>query len=145
LPFKLLEEIWSRPSHRKEIDVTSTQQTDSCGQSCATAAAQSALASACTLDSAPFSERLFTIRALARDSLLASRREGLTLHITYDIGALSALERLIAAEADCCPFLDFDLRVSAVLDLAITAPPSAAEAADELFGHFAPHTARVIA
>lgn len=105
-----------------------------------------ALAIACTLGADDFKGRVADIRDLARRSLRQSHREPLTLHLTYDSDALAEVRDLVAKEADCCAFLDFNLRHdAAAVHLAITAPPSAADAADELFAHFAPDLARVTA
>jgi hypothetical protein len=52
------------------------------------------------------------------------------------------VRELVRKEQTCCAFLDFDLRsnLSGIL-LTITAPKSAADAADMLFNHFAPDLA----
>jgi hypothetical protein len=69
-------------------------------------------------------------------------RTPLTLTLTYAPEALDEVRDLVAKEQTCCAFLTFDLKsnASAVL-LTITAPESAAEAADMLFDHFAPELA----
>lgn len=120
---------------------------DACCSSCGSAPAadtnDTALAIACTLGAGDFKARLAGIRALARRSLLASRRQPLRLHLTYDRQALSAVQDLVAKEAECCAFLDFDLRHDAnTVELTVTAPMSALAIANELFAHFAPDLAR---
>lgn len=121
---------------------------EACCTSCGSASLKddTALAIACTLGADDFKGRVADISDLARRSLRQSRREPLTLHLTYDSDALAEVQDLVAKEADCCAFLDFDLRHDAAgVYLAITAPPFVAEAADELFAHFAPGLARVTA
>lgn len=126
----------------------STTVAEACCPSCgsASSAHETALRIACTLEADDFNERIAGIRDLARRSLRRSERESLTLRLTYDRDALHEVEEFVAREADCCAFLNFDLwHDAAGVHLAITAPVSAAEAADELFGHFAPELARVTA
>ncbi len=77
--------------------------------------------------------------------LLASRREPLALHLTCAGEAMPEVQALVAKEADCCTFLDFDLRAGEPVQLTIRAPESATSAADELFAHFAPELARTTA
>lgn len=115
-----------------------------CCPSCASTAVpdQSALAIACTLGAGDFKERVAGIRELASRHLLSSRREPLVLHLTYEADALPAVEDLVEKESDCCAFLNFELQTGETVQLTITAPASAASAADELFAHFAPELAR---
>ncbi|QYO75584.1 hypothetical protein [Devosia salina] len=117
---------------------------DACCPSCAASAAQDQtdLAIACTLSSGNFEERVASMRNLASRHLLSSRREMLTLHLTYAAAALPEVEDLVAKESDCCTFLDFNLHAGETVELTITAPQGAAAAADELFAHFAPELAR---
>lgn len=125
--------------------VTPTMSADACCSSCspATDANDTALAIACTLGAGDFRDRVAGIQALARRSLLSSRREPLRLHLTYETEALVEVQDLVAKEADCCAFLDFDLQQKGeAVELTITAPISALSAADELFAHFAPELAR---
>jgi hypothetical protein len=117
---------------------------DTCCSSCASTD-NTALAIACTLDSSDFKDRVAGIRDLASRHLLSSRREPLRLHLTYAATALLEVQDLVARESECCAFLDFDIRSGERVDLTITAPESAALAADELFAHFAPELARVAA
>lgn len=114
-----------------------------CCGSCGTDTGQdTALAIACTLGAGDFKARVADIQALARRSLISSRREPLRLHLTYAPEALAEVEELAAREAECCGFLDFDLQHDGeAVRLTITAPIGA-PAADELFAHFAPDLAR---
>lgn len=122
--------------------MTTINQADACCSSCASAANDPELAIACSLDAPGFKARVAGIRELASRHLLSSRREPLQLHLSYTAEALSEVEALVAKEADCCAFLDFDLQAGERVELTITAPESAALAADELFAHFAPELAR---
>lgn len=117
--------------------------TDACRSSCATASKNAALAIACTLDAPDFKERVASIRDLASCHLLSSNRQPLALRLTYAAEALPEVEDLVAKESDCCAFLDFDIRAGEQIELIITAPESAALAADDLFAHFAPDLAKV--
>jgi hypothetical protein len=97
---------------------------------------------ACTLDAGDFRERAASIHDLARRSLRHASRMPLTLGLTYEPKALDEVRDLVAKEKTCCAFLTFDLTNDARgVFLTITAPPSAAEAADLLFDHFAPELA----
>lgn len=92
---------------------------------------------ACTLDSGDFKERLTWITDLNRGALLGSRRDGLRLELTYASQALEDVRDLKRREAQCCAFLDFDLRVEVnAVRLVVTAPETAREAADLVFESF---------
>lgn len=122
--------------------MTTTNTADACCSSCASAGNDTALAIACSLGASDFKKRVASIRKLASRHLLSSRREPLRLHLTYDAAALPQVQDLVAKEADCCAFLDFNLRAGERVELTVTAPERAALAADELFAHFAPELAR---
>jgi hypothetical protein len=97
---------------------------------------------ACTLDASDFRERTESIRDLARRSLLHASRTPLSLTLTYQPDALREVRDLVRKEQSCCAFLTFDLKEGpAGVILTITAPQSAADAADALFDHFAPQRA----
>lgn len=103
---------------------------------------QTAVAIACTLESAEFQERVESIRDLARRSLRSSRRENLRLHLTYGPEARAEVEAMVASESECCAFLTFAVRSDKDgVGLTITAPIAALAAANELFAHFAPDLA----
>jgi hypothetical protein len=109
-----------------------------CGPSCDTAAKQEE-PTACTLDASDLKERAVSIRDLARRSLRHASRTPLVLSLTYEPRALDEVRDLVAKEKTCCTFLSFDLKSNANgVFLTVTAPKSAAEAADALFDHFAP-------
>jgi hypothetical protein len=97
---------------------------------------------ACTLSSDDYQERMMSIRNLAQRSLMSSRRTPLTLHLIYDRTAIEEVEKFVRDEQHCCAFLRFDLaQKDDGLHLLIAAPNEAAQAADILFGHFAPELA----
>jgi hypothetical protein len=92
---------------------------------------------ACTLGSGDFKDRIGWIRELSARSLRSHRRDGLSLDLTYDRSAATDVHDLVRREQACCGFLRFDVRESVdAVHLAITAPPEAQTAADELFAHF---------
>lgn len=114
----------------------------SCGCSTCAPSGEKAAPIACTLDAGDFRERTSSIRDLARRSLRHASRTPLSLTLTYDTNALGEVRELVRKEKDCCAFLDFDLKSSTeAVRLTITAPREAADAADALFAHFAPHFA----
>lgn len=112
-----------------------------CGPSCATASNEDEPI-ACTLGASDFKERVESIRDLARRSLRDASRTPLSLSLTYGPEALGDVRDLVSKEQTCCAFLSFDLKNNSTgVFLTITAPQSAAEAADALFDHFAPELA----
>lgn len=119
---------------------------DACCPACASTARQekSALVAACTLGTSDLTDRIARIRELAARSLLRSQREPLILRLTYAPDALAEVTDLVEKEADCCGFFTFDIQTDDdAVHLTITAPRAAAEAADELFSHFASELAKV--
>jgi hypothetical protein len=66
---------------------------------------------ACSLGADALRQRLDEIAALAADSLQSQATEGDTqiLHFRSDPTTRRRLEEIIAAEAECCPFLDLQL------------------------------------
>jgi hypothetical protein len=112
-----------------------------CGTSCGSAERDD-IPIACTLDASDFKERTAYIRDLARRALRHASWTDLSLTLTYEREALEELRELVRKEQTCCAFLEFDLRNnSSSILLTITAPKSAADAADMLFDHFAPELA----
>lgn len=98
---------------------------------------KTALTNACNLGSSDFDQRAAGIRDLARRALIESQRERLRLRLTYRLTAFAEIEELVAQEGRCCPFVAFELRLEGGnVVLTVTAPASAAVAADELFKHF---------
>jgi hypothetical protein len=92
---------------------------------------------ACTLNSNDFKARLAAIAELARNALRSHRRQDLTLHLSYAAEAAERVREMVRNEQACCAFLTFDLvEKPQVIDLTITAPEDARQAADVLFGQF---------
>lgn len=93
---------------------------------------------ACTLEATAYINRLADIRNLVGRALKASRREGLSLYLTFEPEARSDVEEMVAKEKACCAFLDFQITHGAGgTKLTITVPPGAVDSADELFAVFA--------
>jgi len=92
---------------------------------------------ACTLDGPALAERLAEIRAVGRDAFVAVDGDGtLVFHATPE--ARRRLERIVAAEAECCPFLRLDLsQTDDELRLTIAAPEGAELVRTELVAAFA--------
>ena len=92
---------------------------------------------ACSLDAQSLERRLAEIRALGRDAFLGMTAEG-ELRFRGAPQTKRRLERVVAAEAECCEFLSFHLREQAgELRLRIEAPEGAEPVATELSATFA--------
>ncbi len=92
---------------------------------------------ACTLSAGDVHQRLAWIADLNQRRLVRHRRDDLTLSLVYDREARPDVDRLVAQESECCPFLAF--RVEDGVDgivMTVTAPEEAREAADTLFDGF---------
>ena len=80
---------------------------------------------ACTLDAPALEERLAEIRAIGREALIAAEPDGV-LRFRATPAVHERLQSLLAAEAECCPFLRLELRRRGdELHLAISAPEGA--------------------
>jgi hypothetical protein len=90
---------------------------------------------ACTLSSAQLPRRQAEIRALGRDGLVAVAEEPqrAVLRFRPDPAIRARVEAIVAAESECCAFLDFMLEhdVDATV-LTISAPNGGAEMVHEL-------------
>jgi hypothetical protein len=94
---------------------------------------------ACSLSAAEQSSRLADMRAVGHRALLAAETTGgrATLRFRAGAGARKQLAAIVAAEAECCPFLDLKLREAAgVISLTVTAPAGAEPILAELVGAF---------
>lgn len=81
---------------------------------------------ACSLDDEALAARRADWRSLARDALLRSNASPGRVEMTYrwEEDVEGAVRRLIQAERECCPFLDFALRRDGdLLHLSVTSPP----------------------
>jgi hypothetical protein len=96
---------------------------------------------ACTLGAGDFQARVAWIAALNARSLRSHRREDLVLHLTYAPDAAADVREMVAREQACCAFLDFATGEDAAgLQLTITAPEDAREAAELVFEPFVAKT-----
>ena len=92
---------------------------------------------ACTLSSEERPRRLAEIEALGRDALTGAAADGM-LRFRDDPAIRARLAAIVAAESECCPFLDLELSASDTeLRLAIRAPEEAEPVARELADTFA--------
>ena len=74
--------------------------------------------------------------ALLARALIARTRDvdGLRVELQSLPGVRGELERLVAVERDCCPFMAIDIRMhDAAIVLTVTAPAAAAAILDEVF------------
>jgi hypothetical protein len=83
---------------------------------------------ACSLDAARLRAREAELAGLGRSLISVSPPEGapVTLRFTGDQETRERLDRIIAAEAECCPFLDMTVREAETLELTIDGPGDAA-------------------
>jgi hypothetical protein len=91
---------------------------------------------ACTLTSAQLRARRAATAELARRSLRSRRTidGGALLHFAADPGTEPALRDVVAAEAQCCPFLDLRLRRAGdTIELSVTGPDAAQPVIAALF------------
>jgi hypothetical protein len=95
---------------------------------------------ACSLDVDPLEQRLAAIAEIGAESLISRRVEEdrHLLRFQKDAETRRRLEEIIAAEAECCSFLDLSLdQEEDDLLLSIAAPRDAQALADGLAGAFA--------
>ena len=91
---------------------------------------------ACTLSAAGLSARVAEMKRLGRDALLSADGAG-ALRFRANGDTTARLEAIVAAEAECCPFLDMDLREEAgALVLEIRAPQGADPVVAEMVSAF---------
>jgi hypothetical protein len=92
---------------------------------------------ACSLSAAEMRERHTTIDGITRSALVSREpiEGGARLTFASSAETERALHDLIAAEAECCPFLHFDLRRGGddKLRLDVTGPVDAQPIVAELF------------
>lgn len=92
---------------------------------------------ACTLGAGDFQTRMRWIADLNGRHLKTQRQEGLTLHLAYDPAARDDVHELVRRESECCAFLSFTIvEHPDEITLAVTAPPTAAAASEEIFAGF---------
>ncbi len=89
---------------------------------------------ACTLGPGDFQTRMRWIADLNGRHLKAQRRDGLTLHLSYQPAALEDVRELVRRETECCAFLTFALaEAPGEITLAVKVPEAAAEASETIF------------
>src|SRR5688500_18744435 len=92
---------------------------------------------ACSLDAPALAERLAEMRAVGRESLIAADPGG-ELRFRASPGVRQRIERIVAAEAECCAFLRLTLSEhDGELRLAVSAPEGAEPVAAGLVEAFA--------
>ena len=80
---------------------------------------------ACTLSEADLPQRLAAARTLGADALTGVEASGCHARLRFN-GERERLEKLVAAETQCCSFLEFELEQSdEVIELTIHAPEGA--------------------
>jgi hypothetical protein len=92
---------------------------------------------ACSLDGRDLEARYEELAGLGRRSLISvENREcgDALLRFTRDEPTRDALRRAIAAESECCPFLDLRLSEGDPLELTIDGPADAAPVIADLVG-----------
>jgi hypothetical protein len=95
---------------------------------------------ACSLGADELRARLAELRAIGKDALLGVTPQG-TLRFRADITTRRRLKAIIAAESQCCSFLQFELAEDGgELVLAVTAPEGAEPLARDLVNAFAAHS-----
>jgi MerR family transcriptional regulator, copper efflux regulator len=87
---------------------------------------------ACSLGAADLAGRLARMRAIGAAALLGVDRRPADATLRFRRSARADLEAIVAAEAECCPFLDMTLRDEAgAVALRIAAPPGAEAVLDD--------------
>lgn len=82
---------------------------------------------------------LARIRQLTKQHLRSHRRDGSSLHLTYDGAAASEVEHIVKLERECCAFLAFELSLRGNdVELSIVRPEQQGSDAQWLFSQFLP-------
>lgn len=93
---------------------------------------------ACTLDTGDFKARAAWLADLNARALLAHRRAGLELVLTYRADAREDVLTMVRQEQACCAFLSFEIEEGpGVVLVRVTAPPAARESAEAVFAPLA--------
>jgi hypothetical protein len=94
---------------------------------------------ACSLGSADLAARLAAMRAVGAEGWLAANITGTTALLTFRASVRARLEEIVAAEAQCCAFLEMSLAepTPGEIELRITAPTGAERVLRELTEAFA--------
>jgi hypothetical protein len=100
---------------------------------------------ACSLEADALSARLEAMAQLGAKSLTSREADGERWQLRFraDPSTRRQLARIVAAEAECCPFLELSLsEVDDLLLLSIAAPGYGREVADQLAAAFSRSTER---
>jgi hypothetical protein len=89
---------------------------------------------ACFLDAAGLRAREAELAALGRRLISVSRPDGkpAVLRFEPDGATRALLDHIVAAEAECCPFLELTVREGEALELNIDGPDDSAQVISEL-------------
>ena len=91
----------------------------------------------CALAPGAYKDRMAWMATLTRDALRSYERRDLVLDLRYAPEARDRVREMVRNERSCCPFLTFDLNERpGQIQLTISAPETAREAADMLFEQF---------
>jgi hypothetical protein len=94
---------------------------------------------ACSLSAGDLNDRLAEIAGVGRDALLETELAGddATLHFADGPGVRQRLDRIVAAESECCAFLTMAIRAERdALALTISVPEGAEIVLQELVDAF---------
>jgi hypothetical protein len=94
---------------------------------------------ACTLGAGDFEARERELVTLGRQSLVSVERTDdgpVVLRFKADAATTAELRRIVAAEAECCPFLKLTLTEGTSLSLAIDGPDAARPVIEGLVDRF---------
>lgn len=94
---------------------------------------------ACTLSSAGMSERLTEMKLIGQSALISAGQDGAVASLRFraEPGLSERLKTVVAAEAECCAFLELDLTErDGALELSIHGPPEASEIVGDMVGAF---------
>jgi hypothetical protein len=100
---------------------------------------------ACSLAAGDLKTRQSELVALGRQSLISVDRTDhgpVVLHFKADAATRAELRRIVAAEAECCAFLQMTLTEGASLNLAIEGPTGAGPVIEELVSTFETEASR---
>jgi hypothetical protein len=91
---------------------------------------------ACSLDAARLRAREAELAALGRSLISVSDPAGprFVLEFAADDATRGRLDRVLAAEAECCPFLDMRVSEGETLELSVDGPDEAAPLIADLVG-----------
>jgi hypothetical protein len=91
---------------------------------------------ACSLDAARLRAREAELAALGRTLISVSEPDGarFVLRFTADDQTKGRLDRVVAAEAECCPFLELRVSEGETLELSLDGPDEAAPLIADLVG-----------